>query len=87
MSRIGKKPILIPAGVEVKINDNNVTIKGPKGELSFTARPEVKIEQKEGEILVSPKIETKKTNAFWGSTRAILNNIIKGVTEGFEKKL
>jgi len=87
MSRIGKKPILIPEGVEVEIEGNIVTIKGSKGELQKGIRPEIKIEVKGNQILVSPKVETKKTKAFWGLTRALLSNMVKGVTEGFEKKL
>ncbi|MBA7611179.1 50S ribosomal protein L6 [subsurface metagenome] len=87
MSRIGKKPIEILQGVEVKIDGSKVLIKGPKGELAFEVRPEIKVEVKEGKILVAPQIETKNTKAFWGLTRALLQNIIKGVTEGYEKKL
>lgn len=87
MSRIGKKPIEIPKGVEVKIEDNVVIVKGPKGELQKKIRPEIKVEIKENEILVSPEKETKKTNAFWGLTRTLIFNMIKGVTEGYEKKL
>ena len=87
MSRIGKKPILIPEGVEVKIDNGKVTIKGPKGQLQKEIRPEVKVEVRENKIFVEPKMESKKTKAFWGLTRALLNNMVKGVTEGFEKKL
>lgn len=87
MSRIGKRPILIPENVEVKIEGEIVTIKGPKGELQRTIRPEIKIELKENKIFVSPQIKTKKTKAFWGLFRALLANMVKGVTEGFEKKL
>jgi large subunit ribosomal protein L6 len=87
MSRIGKKPIQIPAGVEVKIEGQKVTIKGPKGELSKEFRSEVKVELKGNEILVLPQIESKQTKAFWGLTRQLLFNMIKGVTEGYEKKL
>jgi large subunit ribosomal protein L6 len=87
MSRVGKKPILIPEDVEVKIEGQEVTIKGPKGELQKKVRPEIKIEKKENKIILSPKIETKKTNAFWGLFRSLLDNMIKGVKEGFEKKL
>jgi len=87
MSRIGKKPILIPQDVEVKIEGQKVIIKGPKGELSREIRPEIKIETREGKIFVSSQIETKKTAAFWGLTRALLANMIGGVTEGYEKKL
>lgn len=87
MSRIGKKPIEIPEGVQVKIENQRVMIKGPKGELSREIRPEIKVGVKEGKIFVLPKIETKKTKAFWGLTRSLINNMVKGVTEGYEKKL
>ena len=108
MSRIGKKPIEIPKDVEVKIEDDTVTVKGPKGELQKKIRPEIRVEinpvrdsenrekskkerisngVKENEILVSPEKETKKTNAFWGLTRTLVSNMVKGVTEGYEKKL
>ncbi len=87
MSRIGKKPIEIPQGVEVKIIGQQVNIKGPKGELSQTVRPEIKVETKEGKIFATVQIETKKTRALWGLTRALLQNDVKGVSEGYEKKL
>ena len=87
MSRVGKKPISIPAGVEVKIEGSAIEIKGPKGQLKKELRPEIKIEMKDKEILVSVLKETKKSNAFWGLTRALVFNMIKGVTEGYEKKL
>lgn len=87
MSRVGKKPIIIPENVEVKIENQKVLVRGPKGELLREIRPEIDIEIKDKEIRVFPKIETKKTKAFWGLTRTIIFNMIKGVTEGFEKKL
>lgn len=92
MSRVGKKPILIPDGVEVKINDGKVVVKGPKGELSFGVRPEIKIEVKDKIIEVTPRAlktakDMKKTAAFWGLTRALVANMVKGVIEGYEKKL
>ncbi len=87
MSRIGKKPILIPTGVEIKINNNEVIVKGPKGELKRIVRPEIKVEIKENQIIVSPKKETKKTKAFWGLERTLIFNMIEGVTKGYEKKL
>ena len=87
MSRVGKKPIQIPEGVDVKIEGSKVVIKGPRGELTLSVRPEIKVEVKEGKIFLTPQIETKKTKAFWGLTRALLSNMVKGVTEGFEKKL
>lgn len=87
MSRVGKKPIIIPEGLEVKIEGQKVKISGPKGELQKEIRPEIKVEVRENKIFVSPQIETKKTKALWGSARAHLANMVKGLTEGFEKKL
>jgi len=87
MSRIGKKPIEIPQGVEVKTEDQKVIVKGPKGKLTQVIRPEIKVLVKEGKIFVSPQKKTKETKALWGLTRALLANLIQGVTEGFEKKL
>lgn len=87
MSRVGKKPILIPEGVEVKIGGQKVVIKGPRGELFKKFRPEIMIEIKENRIFISPQVENKQTRALWGLTRALTANMVKGVTEGFEKKL
>ena len=87
MSRVGKKPILIPENVEVKIEGSKVTVKGPKGELQKEVRPEIKVEMKENKIFVIPRIETKKTEALWGLTRALIFNMVKGAKEDFEKKL
>lgn len=87
MSRIGKKPILIPEGVEVKIEENKLMVQGPKGQLSKDLRPEIKVEVKDKNIIILPKEETKLAKALWGTTRAIIANMIKGVTEGYEKKL
>ena len=87
MSRIGKKPIIIPEKVGVEIDGRKVTVKGPKGELFKEFRPEISIEIKENIVFISPKNETKQTRALWGLTRALIANMVKGVTEGFEKKL
>jgi large subunit ribosomal protein L6 len=87
MSRVGKKPILIPEDVEVKIEGQKVVVKGPKGELSREIQPEIKVEVKENQVFVFPKKETKRTKALWGLTRALLANSVKGVKEGYEKKL
>lgn len=87
MSRVGKKIILIPAGVEVKTEGPKITVKGPKGELSKVLPPEIKAETKDGKITFVPQLETKKTNALWGLSRALVFSMVKGVTEGFEKKL
>jgi len=87
MSRIGKKPISIPEGVEIKIEGQKATVKGPKGELSREIRPEIKVEIKNNQLSVFPQRETKETKAFWGLTRALLANMVEGVVKGFEKKL
>ncbi len=87
MSRIGKKPILIPENVEVKIKDAEAIIKGPKGEISQNILPQIRVETKEGRIFISQKKDDKNAKAFWGLTRALIANAVKGVTEGFEKKL
>lgn len=87
MSRIGKKPILIPAGTEVKIEGQKITVKGVKGELSRELRPEIKIEIKENSVFLSPAVNDKEVNALWGLWRMIIANMVSGVTSGFEKKL
>lgn len=87
MSRIGKKPILIPEDVEVKIDDQKVAVKGPKGELSQEIRSEIKVEQKQGQIFVSPQARTKQTKAFWGLSRTLIFNMLQGVREGYKKSL
>lgn len=90
MSRIGKKPIVIPEGVTVEIKDSMVTVKGPKGELFQEIRPEIEVTQEDGEITAAIREEykaNKNSNAFWGLTRALIANMILGVSEGFEKKL
>jgi large subunit ribosomal protein L6 len=87
MSRVGKKPIPIPKDVEVKIEGQEIIIKGPKGELKREIRPEINLEVKDNCIFVLPKVQLKQTKAFWGLTRALVFNMIKGVTEGYEKKL
>lgn len=87
MSRIGKKHIIIPPGVEVNINNNEVVVKGPKGELKRIIRPEIKVEKKDKEIIFSLDEETKKNNSFWGLSRTLIFNMIEGVTKGYEKKL
>jgi len=87
MSRIGKKPIEIPESVEVKIDKQKVTVKGPKGELIRDVRPEIKIEIKDNNIVLMPKTQTKNSRAFWGLERSLLQNMVIGVEKGFEKKL
>ena len=85
MSRIGKNPITIPQGVEVKIDGQNVTVKGPKGTLTNEFLSDVKIENQEGKIVVS--LVNEKASNIHGLTRTLIANMVKGVTEGYEKAL
>lgn len=87
MSRIGKKPIIIPKDVEVKIDGRKVTVKGPKGSLDFECHNEVRVEAKEQNVIVNNIGKTKQAPAIWGTTARIIANMIKGVTEGFQKQL
>lgn len=90
MSKIGKKPIAIPQGVEIKISGNKLEVKGPKGSLTLDVHPEAKIEVKDSDIIVSRKEgsdKSKTAGAVWGLTRSLVNNMVLGVTEGYEKKL
>ncbi len=87
MSRIGKKEILIPAGVEVKVNGVDIEVKGPKGTLKMKAVDEIAIEMKDNTIFFTPKKEDLKSKALWGLTRTLVSNMIDGVVKGFEKRL
>ncbi len=87
MSRVGKKPIKIPEGVAVDIKEEKVFVKGPKGELFVDIFPEVEVKEESGEILVLEKKKSKKSRAFWGTARALIANMIEGVTEGYTKEL
>ena len=88
MSRIGNKTITVPTGVELKVSEENeVTVKGPKGTLSRKFSPLIKIEQENGELKFVRANEEKHTKQLHGTTRALLNNMIVGVTDGFKKDL
>jgi len=87
MSRIGKKPILIPKDVDVKMSGNAVLIKGPKGEISRIIPSNIGVAVKEGKIFVEPLRSDRETNVFWGLIRADLNNYVKGVIDGYEKRM
>ena len=87
MSRIGKKPIAIPAGVEVKIEGNTVTVKGAKGTLTNTFRPEMTIAQEGNEIIVTRPSDDKEHRSLHGLTRTLIHNMVVGVSEGFKKEL
>ena len=88
MSRIGRLPVAIPAGVTVTIAENNkVTVKGPKGELTREFVPEMTIEEKEGHIVVTRPNDLKRNKALHGLTRSLINNMATGVSNGYEKTL
>ena len=87
MSRIGKMPITVPAGVEVKIDGTTVAVKGPKGELSRTFRPFVTIEQEGDQIIVNRIDDSRDAKAQHGLVRTLIANMIEGVSKGFSKKL
>lgn len=87
MSRIGMEPIKIPEGVSVDINKSTIKVSGKNGDLEYKYRREVEVAEKDGLVEVTKKIETKNSNAFWGLTRSIINNMVIGVSTGFEKKL
>ena len=87
MSRIGKKPVAIPNGVEAKIADNVLSVKGPKGTLTMGLTDQVTYEVKDDAIAVTPVNDTKKSRSFWGMQRTLVANLIDGVTEGYSKTL
>jgi len=87
MSKIGKKPIEIPEGVTIAVEEQAVKVKGPKGELSFKLPKEVGLKLNGRQLLVLPIGKSKKTPALWGTIRAVVANMIIGVEKGFEKKL
>ncbi|WP_130837239.1 50S ribosomal protein L6 [Lachnoclostridium sp. Marseille-P6806] len=88
MSRIGKMPIAIPAGVTVEVAENNtVTVKGPKGTLTRALPKEMTIKQENGQIVIERPNDLKREKSLHGLTRSLLNNMVVGVTTGFEKKL
>lgn len=87
MSRIGKKPVEIPKGVNVTLNGQNVKVKGPKGELEFDVHSNIKISVEQNQILLTRNNDEKENRALHGLSRALLQNIIIGVTEGYSKTL
>lgn len=87
MSRIGKRPVSVPEGVTATVEGQKVTAKGPKGELSFVVNDEVLVKLEENEVVISPANESKDARSQWGMTRTMIENIITGVTNGFERQL
>lgn len=87
MSRVGQLPVEVPSGVDVKISGSHVQIKGPKGELEFDFSPEIGISLQESEIQVSRASDERQMRSLHGTTRALIQNMITGVTDGFQKEL
>jgi large subunit ribosomal protein L6 len=87
MSRVGKKPVPVPAGASVAIDGRTIKAKGPKGELTFVTHDLVEVAMGEEGVQVTPKNETKQARALWGTTRAQIANMVTGVTQGYERTL
>ena len=87
MSRIGKKPVPVPSGVTANVEGQTVKVKGPKGAMQFVVPEEVSVKLEEGKVCVDPRNESKRARSMWGTSRTLVNNLVTGVTKGFEKKL
>ena len=87
MSRIGKKPVPVPAGVTAKVEGQKVSVKGPKGELNFTVPEDVVVVLGGSGIKVDPRDDSKRARAMWGMSRSMVANLVVGVTAGYERKL
>lgn len=87
MSRVGKNPVAVPSGVDIKIDGVIVTAKGKLGELSFRATEDVEITSEDGQVWVKPRNDSKRARAMWGTARARISNLVQGVSEGFTKNM
>ena len=87
MSRIGKKPIELPAGVTVSLSGQSVEVKGPKGVLNFTATDDVTVSVEDNQVNVEPRGKSKRARQQWGMSRTMVANMVTGVTDGFKKEL
>ncbi|RAK51067.1 50S ribosomal protein L6 [Phenylobacterium deserti] len=87
MSRIGKKAVAIPNGVTITIEGQSVTVKGPKGQLAWTVADEIEVRQEGQELVLSKRVETTRAQAMWGLSRTLVNNMVTGVTAGYEQAL
>ena len=87
MSRVGKKPVVVPSGVTAAVEGQTVKMKGPKGQLQFVVHDDVEVKFENGEVKVAPRFETKRARSLYGTARAQVANLVEGVTKGFEKKL
>jgi large subunit ribosomal protein L6 len=87
MSRVGKRPVTIPSGVTATVEGQTVKMKGPKGQLQLVVHDDVEVKFDKGLISVNPRSETKRARSLYGTSRALVANLVEGVTKGFEKKL
>jgi large subunit ribosomal protein L6 len=87
MSRIGKKAIAIPTGVTLTLDGQAVTVKGPKGQLAWTVSEEIVLKHENGELTLAPRDESTRARAMWGLSRTLVDNMVVGVTTGFEQTL
>jgi len=87
MSRIGKKPVAVPAGVTVTLEGQTIAVKGPTGQLSWTVIDDVLVKHENGEITLSPRDDSQRARGMWGLSRTLVDNMVHGVTQGFEQKL
>ena len=87
MSRVGKKPVVIPSGVNASVEGQTVKVKGPKGALQLMLHDDVSAKVESGSIKVDPKSESKRARAMWGTYRSLVANLMEGVTKGYERKL
>ena len=87
MSRIGKKPVNVPNGVEVSLNGQHIAVKGPKGELAATLSDHVTVAQDEEGVKIKPLNSSQTARSFWGLSRALVENLVVGVSDGFNRKL
>ena len=87
MSRIGKKAVVVPAGVTVTIDGQTVSVTGPKGQLAWTVAEEIEVKQEGGELTLSKRVETTRAQAMWGLSRTLVANMVQGVTQGYEQTL
>ena len=87
MSRIGKKAVKVPKGVEARVDGQSVKIKGPKGELGVTVVDEIEVSMADGGVALAPRSDTKRARAMWGMSRTLVQNMIEGVTNGYREAL
>ena len=87
MSRIGKKPVTLPSGVEANVSGQTVEVKGPKGTRSFTATDDVALAVEDGSVTVTPRGKSKRARQQWGMSRTMVQNLVTGVSDGFKKEL